>query len=209
LRTAQLDHLVRKHFQTFPEGLLLELGCGFSTRFSRLGRPGGRWYELDLPEMIELRASFGFPEARNHWHLAASLTEPDWPTWLPAGQAEALLIVAEGLFMYFPETEVRLLLQRLQQHFKGALIAFDVIGQWNLKAAQRAALETQSPIYWGVPDLRHCATAFGLKAAGELYLADYLNQTPAAQDYVSWLGHHLLRWPAWRARQGGTVLARL
>lgn len=209
LRTQLLDQTVRAHFERFPQGRLLELGCGFSTRFSRLQLAQGEWYELDLPEMIEWRASFGFPQAAHHWHLATSVMDPDWLDWLPADRPTELLILAEGLLMYFPRAEVETLLQRLQARFPGARLIFDVIGKWNLKAAQAAAQELNSPIFWGATHIQKIAQELGLQPEGILELETVLRQLQSPQCYISPLAYLLLRWKWLSYRLGGTVLAKL
>lgn len=209
LRTYLFDQTVRAHFQRFPQGYLLELGCGFSTRFSRLNLSQGAWYELDLPEIIEWRLRLGFPAAENHWHIAASVMEPDWLDWLPRARPAEWLILAEGLLMYFPRGEVETLCQRLKAHFPGARLVFDVIGQWNLKAAQSAAETVNSPIYWGAAHIQHIAQELGLQFEEILEVDSLLKQLPLSQSYISPLTRMLLRWKWLCHRLGGTVLAKL
>jgi O-methyltransferase involved in polyketide biosynthesis len=209
IRTDILDQLVKQHFQRHPTGSLLELGCGFSTRFTRLNLSEGQWYELDLPEIVELRASMGFPKAAQHWHIASSVFDYEWLDYLAQEPAEKMLILAEGLFMYFPLSQVRQLLIHLQNKFSGAQIAFDVMGILNLKAAQRAALEIDSPIYWGAKDMRTICPELGLTWAGDLSLSQQMQANKSYQKGISILGRSLLRW-SWLSNQlGGTVLAQL
>lgn len=209
IRTDILDRLVLRHFQAHPGGSLLELGCGFSTRFARLNLNQGHWYDLDLPELIELRGSLGFPAAPLHWHIAHSAFEYEWLDYLKAEKPEEMLILAEGLLMYFPLNQVRELLGHLQQQFKGAHLAFDVMGQLNLKAAQRAALELDSPIYWGAKNMQSICSELGLTPAGDLSLGAQMRTKAAYHTGLSLLKRGLLNW-AWLNRQlGGTVLAQL
>jgi len=209
VRTHILDRLVIRHFQSHPNGSLLELGCGFSTRFARLNLNQGHWYDLDLPELIELRGSLGFPAAPLHWHIAHSVFEYEWLDYLRQEKPEEMLILAEGLLMYFPLNQVRELLGHLQGHFKGAHLAFDVMGQLNLKAAQRAALELDSPIFWGAKNMQSICGELGLIQAGDLSLSTQMRQEPAYHKGLSLLGRSLLNW-SWLSRQlGGTVLAQL
>lgn len=209
IRTHILDRLVQRHFQTFPAGVLLELGCGFSTRFARLNLNQGHWYELDLPEIIELRGSLGFPAAAQHWHIAHSVFDYEWLDYLNHENPQEILILAEGLLMYFPLNQVRELLGQLQTHFKNAHLAFDVMGSLNLKAAQRAAQELDSPIYWGARNMLNICAELGLTPAGDLSLSSQIREEPHYQKGLSLLGKSLLKW-RWLSRQlGGTVLAQL
>ncbi|MCK9632014.1 MAG: SPASM domain-containing protein [Methanoregula sp.] len=63
-----------------------------------------------------------------------------------------VLIIAEGLFMYLHEGEVRSLLLRLQQKFPGSLLVFDCFSADAVKrmAAHPSIQKTGAGIYWGI-----------------------------------------------------------
>lgn len=208
LRTHILDQAVRDHLARCPQACVVELGAGFSTRFSRL-QPNCSWYELDLPEVIELRASLGEPAQPNHWYLAESLFAEDWLEPLLERPARELLLLAEGLLMYFPRNRVEDLFRRLNQALPGALIAFDVLGGWNLDAAREPGEEAAAPVYWGVDRLEEVYDLFGLSPAGDLTLPAQLRHNPLYRRRIRPLSRWLLRQSWLTRRMGGTVLARL
>jgi len=209
LRTAILDEAVRRHCLQHPEPVVIELGAGFSTRFSRIQPSQGQWYELDLPELMELRLSLKEPPAPHHWVLAYSVFDPEWLQHLAELPASQILLIAEGLLMFFPRAEVQQLFQRLQEHFAGASIAFDVMGSLNLKSAQAFGVELQAPVYWGARDLRRLPAEFGLTPAGDLSLPAQIQLEPRYAQELSWLQRLILRQRWLTRRMGGTVLARL
>ncbi|PIQ28208.1 class I SAM-dependent methyltransferase [bacterium (Candidatus Blackallbacteria) CG17_big_fil_post_rev_8_21_14_2_50_48_46] len=209
LRTLILDRLVKTHFQKHKNPGLLELGCGFSTRFARISPSQGNWYDLDLPEIIELRASLGFPSQANHWHIVASAFENDWFDYLQNQNPQELLIIAEGLLMYFPLERVKTLIFSLKQKFPGAYFAFDVIGSMHLKSAQNAAEQTESPIYWGTASISQFCKEMELEIAGDLSLGTHLSLIPRLHSSLSPLTRSLLRWKWLSDKMGGSVLTKL
>lgn len=208
LRTDILDRAVKEHIAQHPKAVIVELGAGFSTRFHRL-QPACAWYELDLPEVIELRLSMREPEAVNHWYLADSIFSSDWMQELRQHEPEQLLLIAEGLLMYFPLDRVENLFETLHQQLKGAWIAFDTMGSGNLKAAQDPGQEVDAPIYWGMPNLEQACRHFGLEAAGDLSLPSQLRLHAHYRKRLSFITRWLLNQRWLTARQGGSILARI
>ncbi|PKL74743.1 MAG: hypothetical protein CVV27_18945 [Candidatus Melainabacteria bacterium HGW-Melainabacteria-1] len=208
LRTDILDQAVIQHLASHSKPSIIELGAGFSTRFSRL-QPDCPWFDLDLPEVIELRASMGENAASNHFYLADSIFNSDWTRSLADQDPSQLFLLAEGLLMYFPLNRVEALFQMLRQRLPGALIAFDVMGSWNLRSAQTPGEEVEAPVYWGLSRIEEAYQRFDLSLAGDLTLPAQLRAQPRYARRLSPLQRWLLSWRWLTARQGGTVLARL
>lgn len=127
LRARRLDDWTRAFLDRHPAAVVLHLGCGLDSRVFRIDPPPGvDWYDVDYPEVIELRGRL-YPE-REHTHaIAASVTDPDWVAGIPAGRP--VLVVAEGLVMYLTEAELRALLDRLTGRFSRGELIFDASGK--------------------------------------------------------------------------------
>ncbi len=215
LRTDILDRAVRMHLQHHPQGVVVEMGAGFSTRYHRLSPlAGAQWYEWDLPPMIEVRLGLREPRHAHHHYLAYSITDRKAldvlkETFSETSNPSQLLFIAEGLFMYFEQDVVEKLLQDMQHYFKGAFIAFDVLGKLNLKAAQAPGEEVDAPVYWGAADTALLLENLGLEPG-------YMDLTLPAQ--IRRYGHYksslrpLERWilsQRWLTRKmGGTLLGQ-
>lgn len=109
LRATQLDDWSADFLGRHPNAVVLHLGCGMDTRAFRLHPPQDvRWFDVDQPNVIELRRKL-YNDRHGCRMVGSSVTDAGWldetPTDRPA------LIVAEGLFMYLHEPEVRTLLQ--------------------------------------------------------------------------------------------------
>ncbi|WP_031464996.1 class I SAM-dependent methyltransferase [Sciscionella sediminilitoris] len=134
LRPKLFDDWTADFLRHNPEATVLQLACGLDTRAFRLTLPTGvHWFDVDLPDVIELRRML-YSENENYHMIAASVTEQAWLDGIPAGKP--VLIIAEGLLMYLPEHEVRQLLHRLTEHFPRGELIFDGFLPWVPKLTQ-------------------------------------------------------------------------
>jgi O-methyltransferase involved in polyketide biosynthesis len=133
IRTRQFDRYCRKFLQQHPKGTIVELGCGLSSRFSRIDNGTVTWYDLDLPDVIAVRKQFFQETARNHM-LASSVLDFRWMDQL---LATAMLFIAEGLLMYLHEDEVKSLVLALQQRFPGCDLVCEVEHAFVIKTLKK------------------------------------------------------------------------
>ena len=126
LRVREFDRCIQDMIRECPQAAVVNLGCGLDTRFQRLDNGSLRWYELDLPEVIDLRRRF-FRQTARYRFLASSLIETGWLDELEASVESGLIFVAEGLFPYFEERQLRRVVQNLSRRFPGAVLIFDAV----------------------------------------------------------------------------------
>jgi O-methyltransferase involved in polyketide biosynthesis len=125
LRVRQFDHYARDFLQRNPNGRVVHLGCGLDSRFERVDNGSLEWYDLDLPEVIELRRKLlGGERPRCHL-LACSLFDQPWLEELSAQPARPTLFLAEGVFQYLEENQLRPFVLELCERFTGAELVFD------------------------------------------------------------------------------------
>ncbi len=125
MRMRYFDQQAREFMARQPDGVVISIGCGLDTRFQRVDNGQVRWYDLDLPEVIELRKQLYNPANSRYTQLACSAFEPGWMSQVTADSP--VLLLAEGVLMYFPEVEVRGLFSTLGERFPGAEIIFDCL----------------------------------------------------------------------------------
>jgi O-methyltransferase len=76
LRARRLDDWTREFLAHQPGASVLHLGCGLDSRAFRLDVPETvRWYDLDFPDVIELRRRL-YLERAGYRLLASSVTDP-------------------------------------------------------------------------------------------------------------------------------------
>jgi methyltransferase (TIGR00027 family) len=125
VRTRLLDDAAKSFIHRHPFATIVNLGAGLDSRFERLDNGRIRWYEVDLPEVIELRRQF-FEETDRYRFIACSITDFSWMDEIHITDCPALLI-AEGLLMYFDECVVRSLFEKLLVRFVGSEMLFEML----------------------------------------------------------------------------------
>ena len=66
MRAKHLDSWAREFLDAHPESTVLHLGCGLDSRVFRIDPPATvRWYDVDLPDVIELRRRL-YPERHDY-----------------------------------------------------------------------------------------------------------------------------------------------
>jgi len=162
LRTRKFDDYCTSFLQKHPNGIIIELGCGLSTRFTRIDNGAVAWYDLDLPEVIDIRKQFFTETNRDHF-IASSVLNFTWMNRIPQDNKN-ILILAEGLFMYLHEDDVKNLIRQLQQTFPGCDLAAEVVNTyivwilqkkiWRKKFQRDYHLGPDASFYFGIHDSR-------------------------------------------------------
>lgn len=152
MRAKQFDRYVTEFLSTRPSGTVVQLGCGLDSRFDRVDNGRVEWYDLDFPEVIELRKRF-YNESERHHLIPLSVTDLAWADALQSGQAP-FLVIAEGLLMYLRESEVKSLFLKLQEAVPGCQIAFDCFNSLTAKSIGRhpSIRITGASVHWGIDD---------------------------------------------------------
>jgi len=132
---------------------VLNLGCGLDTRVTRIDPPAAvSWFDVDFPDVIQLRKNF-YADRLGYRMIASSLTDPAWLVEIPTGQP--VMIVAEGVLEYLTAEDVKMVLNRLTDHFSSGVLAFDVMNTFAIQSAKSAANEPTAGLHrWEVNDLR-------------------------------------------------------
>ncbi len=146
-RTKVIDEEVLGILSRNPTAVILNLGAGLDTRIFRIDNGLVRWYDLDLPEVIRLRSQY-FCENERVRFLAKSVFDPTWTAEIDIPDGAAVILIAEGLLMYFSQEEVRGLLALLSQRFPGAHMFFDVVHSYFINK------KISSTFTWGMDNAR-------------------------------------------------------
>ncbi len=150
IRAKQFDLWAQAWIVDHPESTVVHLGCGLDSRVFRVDAPPAvRWFDVDYPDVIDLRRQL-YPERPGYRMLATSLLEPGWLEAVPRDQPA--LVVAEGVLMYLPAAGAEQLLARLVGHFPSGQIAFDALSKRGARMAKadRAVSATGATFGWGL-----------------------------------------------------------
>ena len=126
LRNRQIDRRAQEFLRRHPISTVVHIGCGLDARFERLDNGQVEWFDLDLPDVIALRRRL-IGDERDRYHLlGCSVFDDAWMEALSAHRRQPVLFLAEGVFMYFDEAQVKSLVLKLRDHFPGVELVFDI-----------------------------------------------------------------------------------
>ncbi|MGX1810761.1 class I SAM-dependent methyltransferase [Nocardia sp. NPDC055321] len=135
LRASIFDEYVRGFLREHPEGTVVDLGCGLSTRFDRLDNGRLRWFDLDVEDTMALRRRF-FQDGDRYTMIAGSLFDTDWFERVTE-RGGPLFLLSEAVLLYFPAERVHAVLRQLATRFPSTPLAFDTGGQLMMKSQDR------------------------------------------------------------------------
>lgn len=151
MRARRFDHYTRSFLAVHPDGLVVDIGCGLDTRFDRLDNGSMSWLGLDLPEVIGLRHRF-LPDSNRCCVIAKSMLDLSWLEEV-ARLNKPTIFLAEGVFVYFTEDQVKPLIITLVERFSGNELVFDALSRFSVWVHNRSnsvLKETGIQISWGV-----------------------------------------------------------
>jgi O-methyltransferase involved in polyketide biosynthesis len=135
LRNLEFDRQVRGFLRRHAHAVVVHVGCGLDQRFQRVDDGEVDWYDLDLDEVIRLRRRLlGVTEGPRYHLLSGSVLESRWMDAVQARDDQAVLLVAEGVFMYLDEAQVRQLVLALRERFPGSELVFDAFSPLLVRA---------------------------------------------------------------------------
>lgn len=149
VRTEILDEAIKKFLAENPDSVVVNLGCGLDTRVDRVDNGRVQWYDLDLPETIDIRKMFFKENGRNKF-ISKSVLDFEWVNDIVKGKKT--LFIAEGLFNYFSEENVKKILFAIKKNFPSSQIVFEAYSMLITKTwhRQKHVRNAFSMFKWGV-----------------------------------------------------------
>ena len=154
LATREYDRQARDFLARHPDAVVVHIGCGLDSRFDRVAERNSQveWYDLDLPEVIELRRKLFGDEGKRHHLLGCSVLEEAWMDTLSTRHQHPFLFLAEVVLVYFDGAQVKRLVLALREHFPGAELVFDACSPLHVWVANRqtASVKLSARLQWGI-----------------------------------------------------------
>jgi O-methyltransferase involved in polyketide biosynthesis len=151
-RSLICDQVIKDFLTQYPEGTIVNIGCGLDTTFDRIDNGKLKWYDLDLPDVIELRKKF-IQESERRKFIASSFLDEGWLDKIEV--KGNILFIAAGVLYYFEGDQVKDFIIRLANKFPSSNILFDVCSPLGVRVANKKVLEStgldeRSHLKWGV-----------------------------------------------------------
>ena len=156
-RSLHTDKMARDFIEKHPYASIVNIGCGMDTTFSRIDNGNITFYELDLPDVIELRKQF-FEESERHKTIALSFLDTKWFEQISV--KDGLLLLAGGVFYYFEEEQISNFFIAVADYFGTCDFYFDSLSPMGIKIAKKKVLKSGgmgsvSTVGWGLKSVQY------------------------------------------------------
>jgi methyltransferase (TIGR00027 family) len=126
LRARKYDRIVNNYISKNTSCTVINLGCGFDTRFWRINNKKCDYIELDLPEIIAIKKEL-LKDHLSYELIECSVLDPSWIEKVTSKSNNNVILLAEGLFMYLPKMEVINLFKTISNRFYQSQIVLEVV----------------------------------------------------------------------------------
>ena len=137
VRAKKYDSYITKFIGKHPNATVVNIGCGLDNRFERVNNSSIRFFDLDLPDIMNIKKQI-FQEKANYCQISQSVFEFDW---IDRIETEYVILVAEGVFMYCNEQDVKKLFLTLQEKLNNPEIVFEVFNSKWLSGWRKKSMD--------------------------------------------------------------------
>lgn len=148
-RTIVLDHMVEQYLQENPNTIVVNIACGMDTRCYRMHGKYLRWYNIDLPETMQIRSRF-LKENGPIYQIAKSAMDASYTDEMTYN-GENVLVVIEGLSMYLSEPDIRQIFSIIESAFQNATVLIETMSPFVVSHIKEKSIEgSNAKFTWGV-----------------------------------------------------------
>jgi len=152
VRSLLIDRIITQFIAKHPKATIVDIGCGLDTTFDRVDNGLIRWYDLDLPDTIDLRKKF-FRESERRTFIKGSFLDHEWLKKIIVD--DNVLFISLGVFYFFDQENIKLFFQKLSETFGNCEIAFDTSSPFGIKLAnkmvmKKGGMDEKSFLKWGI-----------------------------------------------------------
>ena len=152
-RCKRFDMIVKDFIENYPKGTIVNIGCGLDTSYERINDNTIQWYDLDLPDVVELKKKFQ-KESEKRRFISCSFLDTNWFDNIIVN--DKILFISTGVFVYFEEQEIRDFVIKVADRFDDSEMFFDVTSPKGLEIAnqviQKSGLDSRSFFKWALSD---------------------------------------------------------
>jgi O-methyltransferase involved in polyketide biosynthesis len=162
-RLMAFDKIANRFIAGNPKCTVINLACGFDTRFWRIEHEKCRYIELDLPEVIQLKKEM-LKDHLDYEMMGGSVLDTSWIDQVTSNGKAGFLLIAEGLFPWIPQPDAKRLFKEIGERFDRSQLVLDTVPEKYTKGIWKKLFRLHSRIEWGLD----VSWVFGIKDPHEL-----------------------------------------
>jgi O-methyltransferase involved in polyketide biosynthesis len=138
-RYYNMDNMAKSFISRHQKCNIVYLGAGLETAYYRINNQNALFYEVDLPEVIDIRRSI-LGEHKNEILIGGDMFDTSWMHKID--RSVPSLLIASGVFQYFTEEKVIRFITTIRANFKDLELIFDAANETGLKYANNYVKKT-------------------------------------------------------------------
>lgn len=151
-RSLSIDKIVKRFIEKHPKATIVNIGCGFDTTFERVDNGSIYWFDLDLPDVIDLRRQF-IHESERRKFISSSFLDYEWLDQLK--KEDNILFIAAGVLYYFEEHQIKSFFNKIADSYTEGEIVFDAASPIGVRIANKmvirgSGMDEKSFLKWGL-----------------------------------------------------------
>jgi O-methyltransferase involved in polyketide biosynthesis len=143
LTAKRFDSIASLFISNNPGCTVINLACGFDTRFWRIENEKCNYVELDLPEVIELKREI-LKDHLDYELMGCSVLDTAWIDKVTADGNSHFLLLAEALFYYLPKQDATRLLEVIARRFNRSQLVLDMAPEKYTKGLWKRLIQLES-----------------------------------------------------------------
>jgi O-methyltransferase involved in polyketide biosynthesis len=157
-RGKAIDSIANRFIAANPGCTVINLACGFDTRFWRIENQNCKFIELDLPDVIDLKKEL-VKDHLAYEMIACSALVTSWIDTVTVNGNTDFLLIAEGLFMWFPPREAERLFKEIGERFSCSQLVLDMVPERYTRGIWKELIRLHSRLDWDLD----VSWSFGIK----------------------------------------------
>lgn len=157
-RAKHFDDAIRKFIEKNPLATIINLGAGLDSSFERVDNGLIKWFDLDVPEVIDLRKKF-IPETERNHYISKSIFDKSWYSEIRNSNG-FILLIACGVIPYLKKSMVKDFFISLSNSFPNSELIFDSMSKifrffGNITVLYRSGMGSGSFMKWGINNAKN------------------------------------------------------
>jgi O-methyltransferase involved in polyketide biosynthesis len=157
-RGKAFDNTTNRFIIDNPKCTVINLACGFDTRFWRINNEKCKYIEIDLPEVIKLKKEI-LMDHLGYEIIGSSVLDTSWIDKVTINGNTGFLLLAEGLFPWIPPQDATRLFKEIGERFYRSQFVLDMVPEKYTKGIWKKLVRLHSKIEWGLD----VSWVFGIK----------------------------------------------
>jgi O-methyltransferase involved in polyketide biosynthesis len=162
-RGKTIDNAANRFIAGNPNCTVINLACGFDTRFWRIENEKCNYIELDLPGVIQLKKEI-LKDHLEYEMMSGSVLDTSWIDKVTIHGNTGFLLIAEGLFMWLPPPDATRLFKEIGARFDRSQLILDMVPEKYTRGIWKELIRLHSRMDWGLD----VSWVFGIKSPQDI-----------------------------------------